>query len=62
MPKAKLRQDNIRCLEYVGAAHGKAQFIYWDMALPGFGLRKFPNGAAATSALTGFKSESVSLI
>jgi hypothetical protein len=44
MPKAKLRQDNIRSLEYVGAAHGKAQCIYWDLALPGFGLRKFPNG------------------
>jgi len=23
MPKAKLRQDNIRSLEYVGTAHGK---------------------------------------
>lgn len=44
MPKAKLRQDNIRSLEYVGAAHGKVQCIYWDVALPGFGLRKFPNG------------------
>jgi integrase len=44
MPKAKLRQDNIRSLEYVGAAQGKAQCIYWDLALPGFGLRKFPNG------------------
>src|ERR1700733_11817732 len=44
MPKAKLRQDNIRSLEYIGAAQGKSQCIYWDLALPGFGLRKFPNG------------------
>jgi hypothetical protein len=44
MPKAKLRQDNIRSLEYIGAAHGKSQCIYWDLALPSFGLRKFPNG------------------
>jgi integrase len=44
MPQAKLRQDNIRSLEYVGAAAAKAQCIYWDVALPGFGLRKFPNG------------------
>src|SRR5260370_42709147 len=44
MPKAKLRQDNIRSLEYVGVAHGKSQCIYWDLALPGFVLRKFPNG------------------
>ena len=44
MPKAKLRQDTIRSLRYVGAAQGKSQCIYWDLALPGFGLRKFPNG------------------
>ena len=44
MPKVKLRQDTIRSLDYVGAAHGKSQCIYWDLALPGFGLRKFPNG------------------
>lgn len=44
MPKAKLRQDNIRSLQYVGAAGEKAQCIYWDVGLPGFGLRKFPNG------------------
>jgi integrase len=44
MPKAKLRQDNVRSLPYVGNARGKAQCIYWDLALPGFGLRKFPNG------------------
>lgn len=44
MPKAKLRQDTIRSLEYVGAAAEKAQCIYWDVGLPGFGLRKFPNG------------------
>ena len=42
MPQAKLRQDNIRSLGYVGAAGAKG--VYWDMALPGFGLRKFPNG------------------
>jgi integrase len=44
MPQAKLRQDNIRSLEYLGAAGDKAQCIYWDVALPGFGLRKYPNG------------------
>ena len=44
MPQAKLRQDNIRSLEYVGAAAEKSQCIYWDAALPGFGLRKYPNG------------------
>src|SRR3984957_7697607 len=44
MPKAKLRQDNVRSLPYVGNARGKAQCIYWDLALPGFGLRKFPTG------------------
>jgi integrase len=44
MPKAKLRQDTLRSLQYVGAAEDKAQCIYWDVALPGFGLRKFPNG------------------
>jgi hypothetical protein len=44
MPRIKLRQDNVRSLPYVGNARGKAQCIYWDLALPGFGLRKFPNG------------------
>jgi integrase len=44
MPQARLRQDNVRSLRYVGAAGGNAQCIYWDRALPGFGLRKFPNG------------------
>ena len=44
MPKAKLRQDNIRSLRYVGDARAKSQCIYWDLSLPGFGLRKFPNG------------------
>jgi integrase len=44
MPKAKLRQDNVRSLPYVGNAQGKAQCIYWDASLPGFGLRKYPNG------------------
>jgi hypothetical protein len=44
MPKVKLRQDNVRSLRYVGDARGKSQCIYWDISLPGFGLRKFPNG------------------
>ena len=44
MPKVKLRQDNVRPLSYVGDARKKSQCIYWDLALPGFGLRKFPNG------------------
>jgi len=44
MPRVKLRQDNIRSLEYLGAAAEKSQCIYWDVALPGFGLRKYPNG------------------
>jgi integrase len=44
MPKAKLRQDNIRSLRYVGDARANSQRIYWDLSLPGFGLRKFPNG------------------
>ena len=44
MPKAKLRQDNVRSLPYVGAAGGKSQCIYWDLLLPSFGLRKYPNG------------------
>jgi integrase len=44
MPHARLRQDTIRSLDYVGAAGEKSQCIYWDLALPGFGLRKFPNG------------------
>ena len=44
MPQAKLRQDTIRTLDYVGAAGKKSQCIYWDVALPGFGLRKYPNG------------------
>jgi integrase len=43
MATIKLRQDNIRSLAYVGDARGKTQCIYWDLALPGFGLRKFPN-------------------
>jgi hypothetical protein len=33
MPKAKLRQDNIRSLEYVGTAQGESQCIYRDPAL-----------------------------
>lgn len=44
MPQVKLRQDNIRSLGYFRDARGKSQCIYWDRALPGFGLRKFPNG------------------
>ncbi|HUZ31872.1 MAG TPA: site-specific integrase [Xanthobacteraceae bacterium] len=44
MPQVKLRQDNVRTLQYVGDTHAKSQCIYWDLSLPGFGLRKFPNG------------------
>ena len=44
MPHAKLRQDTLRSLDSVGAGGKKSQCIYWDTALLGFGLRKFPNG------------------
>lgn len=42
MPTTKLQQDAIRALPYGG--DGKSQWIFWDAAMPGFGLRIFPNG------------------
>jgi hypothetical protein len=39
----KLRQNNVSALPHVG--HGaKHQCIYWDAALPCFGLRVYPSG------------------
>jgi integrase len=43
MPVVKLRQDAIRGLAYLGR-HEKHQCIYWDKALPGFGLRVYASG------------------
>jgi hypothetical protein len=42
MPNAKLRQDTVRSIPYIGT--GKAQCIYWDEGLPGFGLRLYSSG------------------
>src|SRR5260370_26554534 len=42
MPNIKLRQDTVRSLPYIGS--GKAQCIYWDEGLPGFGLRLYSGG------------------
>ena len=43
MPILKLRQNNVSALPHVG--HGaKHQCIYWDEALPCFGLRVYPSG------------------
>lgn len=42
MPTLKFRQDLMRTVPYVGA--GRAQYIYWDQGLTGFGLRVFPSG------------------
>lgn len=42
MPMLKFRQDSIRTIPYAGA--GRAQCIYWDEGLTGFGLRVFPSG------------------
>jgi integrase len=42
MPTVRLRQDSIRTLAYVGSDN--AQCIYWDAALPSFGLRVYPHG------------------
>lgn len=42
MPTAKLRQDTIRSLPYIGERN--SQCIYWDRSLKGFGLRVFPGG------------------
>src|SRR5271167_4821111 len=41
MPSTKLRQDTIRSLEYFG--DNNSQCIYWDEALPAFGVRVYPN-------------------
>ena len=43
MPVVKLRQGAIRTLAYLGR-HEKHQCIYWDKALPGFGLRVYASG------------------
>jgi integrase len=43
MPVVKLRQDAIRGLSYLGR-YEKHQCIYWDKALPGFGLRVYASG------------------
>jgi hypothetical protein len=43
MPVVKLRQDAIRGLSYL-RRHEKHQCIYWDKALPGFGLRVYASG------------------
>src|ERR1700730_6405569 len=43
VPILKLRQNNVSALPHVG--HGaKHQCIYWDEALPCFGLRVYPSG------------------
>src|SRR5450631_4780258 len=39
MPSTKLRQDTIRSLEYFG--DNNSQCIYWDEALPAFGVRVY---------------------
>jgi hypothetical protein len=43
MPVLKLRQADVRVLPYVGHSV-KQQCIYWDAALPCFGLRVYPSG------------------
>ena len=40
MPTAKLRQDTVRPLAYVGAHNSPC--IYWDDDIPCFGLRGYP--------------------
>jgi integrase len=42
MPVLKLRQADVRVLPYVGQSV-KHQCIYWDAALPCFGLRVYPS-------------------
>jgi integrase len=44
VPTAKLRQDIVRTLPYAGDADREEQCIYWDEALPCFGLRVRPAG------------------
>ncbi len=48
MPNAKLRQDTVRSLAYLG--QNNSQCIYWDETLKGFGLRVFPAAAERSSA------------
>ena len=43
MPTAKLRQDSVRALPFVGQ-HKKQQCIYWDGGLPCFGVCVHPSG------------------
>ena len=43
MPTLKLRQDNVRTVQYQGHG-GKHQCVYWDEALEAFGLRVYPTG------------------
>lgn len=53
MPVLKLRQNNVRALPHVGPG-AKYQCIYWDQALPCFGLRVHPSGRrVCMSARTG---------
>ncbi|MGH8290752.1 MAG: Arm DNA-binding domain-containing protein [Steroidobacteraceae bacterium] len=42
MPAAKLRQDTVRSLPYIGEQN--SQCIYWDDEIPCFGLRVYPAG------------------
>ncbi len=42
MPAAKLRQDTVRRLPYLGEQN--SQCIYWDDEIPCFGLRVYPTG------------------
>lgn len=42
MPAAKLRQNTLRGLPYVGDQN--SQCIYWDDEVPCFGLRVYPTG------------------
>jgi len=44
VPTAKLRQDTVKALPYVGNADREEQCIYWDETLPCFGLRVRPTG------------------
>ena len=43
MPIAKLRQDTVRTLPFLGK-HDKQQCVYWDKALENFGVRVYASG------------------
>jgi integrase len=54
VPNTRLRQDTVKTLPYVGDVERGEQCVYWDEALPCFGVRVYPPGKVRTSGRRSF--------